>query len=91
MLFRSFISTKGNGRGLGLRAITTGVRAAGGRLRIESNTHGTVLRVNLPRVSTETRPGAVVVSSNRDGTTLRPLPPMADSAMSKGDQSARSA
>ena len=87
----SFISTKGNGRGLGLRAITTGVRAAGGRLRIESNTHGTVLQVNLPRVSTETRPGAVVVSSNRDGTTLRPLAPMADSAMSKGDQSARSA
>ena len=65
----SFVTTKGGGRGLGLRAITTGIRAAGGRLRITSSSAGTVLRITLPLVQSVKSNAVVVVSSPRDQLT----------------------
>ena len=63
---RSFVTTKGGGRGLGLRAIATGIRAAGGRLRLESSPSGTVLRITLPLIRSVKPNNLVVVSSPRD-------------------------
>lgn len=63
----TFVTTKGGGRGLGLRAITSSVRAAGGRLRIDSSPRGTVLFITLPLTpSGERRPSVVIVSSPRE-------------------------
>ena len=42
------VSTKGGGRGFGLRAIQTGIEAAGGRFLIRSNDTGTSITVELP-------------------------------------------
>jgi sensor histidine kinase regulating citrate/malate metabolism len=42
------VSTRGGGRGLGLRAISDGVRSTGGRVVITSSQLGTMLTVFLP-------------------------------------------
>jgi nitrogen-specific signal transduction histidine kinase len=42
------VSTRGGGRGLGLRAISDGVRSTGGRVVITSSHLGTMLKVFLP-------------------------------------------
>ena len=52
---RPFVSTKGDGRGLGLAAIRTGVRHAGGRMKIQSSNAGTKLRISLPVAPVERR------------------------------------
>lgn len=49
---RTFVTSKGQGRGLGLAAIQTGVRQAGGQMRITSTDRGTTLRVVLPLATT---------------------------------------
>ena len=48
----TFVSTKGGGRGLGLRAIQRGVRLAGGTATISSSDRGTTLRISLPWADT---------------------------------------
>lgn len=66
----AFVTTKGGGRGLGLRAIASSVRAAGGRLQIKSSSRGTVLSITLPLITPHRgRHPLVVVSSPRE--TLR--------------------
>lgn len=60
-----FVTTKGGGRGLGLRAIATGVRAAGGRLRIVSDGLGTVLQITLPLSRPNRQTEVLVVSEPR--------------------------
>ena len=63
----AFVTTKGGGRGLGLRAITSSVRAADGRLRIKSSPRGTVLTITLPLIAAgQSRHPLVVVSSPRE-------------------------
>ncbi|MDM0108008.1 ATP-binding protein, partial [Variovorax sp. J22R24] len=47
-LFESFFSTKRRGMGLGLSIARTIVEAHGGRIRVESDPHGTVFHVSLP-------------------------------------------
>ena len=45
----NIVSTKGGGRGFGLRAIQTGIEAAGGRFTIRSDDAGTAVVIELPR------------------------------------------
>jgi signal transduction histidine kinase len=45
---RRIVSTKGHGRGFGLRQIFKSVKRVGGTARIESSNRGTTLRVRLP-------------------------------------------
>ena len=47
---QDFVSTRGGGRGLGLRAISAGVKSAGGRFLVTSGEFGTVLKIFLPAV-----------------------------------------
>jgi nitrogen-specific signal transduction histidine kinase len=47
-LGRRLISTKGRGRGFGLRAIFEGVKQAGGTSSLDSSGTGTTLTVRLP-------------------------------------------
>jgi two-component system sensor kinase FixL len=47
-LGRRIVSTKGRGRGFGLRQIFKSVKRVGGNARIESSDRGTTLRVRLP-------------------------------------------
>lgn len=47
-LGRGFVTSKGQGRGLGIAAIRTGIRHAGGDMRISSSDGGTTLRIELP-------------------------------------------
>ena len=59
----NFVSTKGGGRGLGLRAISAGVKSAGGRFLITSGEFGTVLKIVLPAGRArlrEFRPGKII-------------------------------
>ncbi len=45
---RSLVSTKGHGRGFGLRAMFAGVQDAGGSMSVESDHTGTTIRIALP-------------------------------------------
>jgi nitrogen-specific signal transduction histidine kinase len=48
---RSLISTKGRGRGFGLRAMFAGVKDAGGSMSVESSDGGTTIRIALPKAA----------------------------------------
>lgn len=65
-----FVTTKGGGRGLGLRAIATGVRAAGGRLRVTSDRMGTVIQVSLPLATPNRQSEMLMVSEPRRRTSM---------------------
>ena len=52
---KTAVSTRGGGRGLGLRAISDGVRTAGGQAVITSSGMGTVLKIFLPAIAAPQR------------------------------------
>lgn len=52
---KNFVSTRGGGRGLGLRAVFAGVKSTGGRVQITSGEWGTVLKILLPAAQTSRR------------------------------------